>query len=278
MIYLRSRGSSRGASTMKGSDKWGQGSGPRIELVLALLVVVSVAGVYLYFVESGGLSSGDQAGVITTVSTTGIACDSSSMPPTARQAAQDAAFTNLSNGLCYNYLGESSGVMTFAYYNGTIAYPCGDAPLQPPASEILVNLTAAQNVTSAQLLAPSQIALQGESCDPSIPVMVVSVQDVESTIPAVPQLNLTLAVPPGGRPVASLQAVLTLDGGSQKFKFGGVTSTDLLTSLKPASSTEIVLSNLSFNASEIFPMTISGTFGDGHAFSQQVHVQIAQVP
>jgi hypothetical protein len=241
-------------------------------------VALSAAGIYFYYLESSGLSSGNQAGVITTVSTTGIACDSNSMPQAAQQVEKDPAFTDLSNGLCYNYIGESSGVLTFAHYNGTIAYPCGDAPVQPPASEILVNVTAAQKITSAQLLSPQEVALQKESCNPSIPVKVVSVQDVESTIPAVPQLNLTLAIPSGGRPVASLQAVLTLDGGSQTFKFGGLTSTNPLTALKPASSTEIVLSNLSFKADEVYPMTISGTFDNGQAFSQQVHIQIALVP
>ena len=114
--------------------------------------------------------------------------------------------------------------MTFANYNGTISYPCGDAPLQVPASVILVNVTASQSVLSAQLVAPSQLAYPHESCPPSVPLDVVSVADVESTIPAVPQLNVTLTVPAGGSPVASLKAVLTLDGGSQTFLFRSVTS------------------------------------------------------
>jgi hypothetical protein len=277
MIYLLSE-AVRGARAMKGSDKWGEGSGPRVELVLAALVVVSILGVYFFYLEGSGLSSGNQTGVITTVSTTGIACGSNSMPQTAQQVEQDPTFTNLSGGLCYNYIGESLGALTFAYYNGMITYPCGDAPLKLPASEILVNVSAAQSVTSAQLLNASEIALQNESCDPSIPMKVVAVQDVESTIPAVPQLNLTLTVPLGGRSVANLQAVLTLNGGSQTFKFGSVSSTDPLTSPMSISSTEIILSNLSFNANQVYPMTISGTFADGQAFSNQVRVQIAQVP
>ena len=102
--------------------------------------------------------------------------------------------------------------------------------------------------------------------------------DVESTIPAVPQLNVTLGVPPGEGPVASLKAVLTLDGGSQTFRFGGVTSASPLRALGSASSTEITLSNLSFNADEVYPMSISGTYENGQAFSYLVHVEIAQVP
>jgi len=265
--------------SMKGSDKWGQGGGPkiRVELVLAVLVAASLVGVYLY-VENSGLNSGTQVGTVTTISTTGIGCDDSSMPQAAQAVERDPAFTNLSNGLCYNYLGESQAAMTFAHYNGTITYPCGDAPLQSPASEILVNLTASQSVLSAQLLSPSQILYQHESCGPSIPLDLLSVADVESTIPAVPQLNVTLAVTPGGSPIASLKAVLTLDGGSQTFRFGSVTSASPLTSRESISSTEIILSNLSFNADEVYPMAVSGTFENGQAFSYLVHVEIAQVP
>ncbi len=105
-----------------------------------------------------------------------------------------------------------------------------------------------------------------------------SVSDVESTIPAVPQLNVTLTVPAGGSPVASLKAVLTLDGGSQTFLFRSVTSASPLKPPGSASSTEIVLSNLSFNADEVYPMAVSGTYQDGQAFSYLVHVEIAQVP
>ena len=264
---------------MKGSDKWGQGGGPRIrvEIILAALLLVSLAGVYFY-VESNRLNSEGQVGVVTTISTTGIQCDDNSMPQAAQAVEQDPAFTDLSDGLCYNYLGESQAAMTFAYYNGTISYPCGDSPLQAPASEILVNVTASQGVLSARLLNQSQTGNPHESCGSTDPLSVVSVVDVESTIPAVPQLNVTLGVPPGEGPVASLKAVLTLDGGSQTFRFGGVTSASPLRALGSASSTEITLSNLSFNADEVYPMSISGTYENGQAFSYLVHVEIARVP
>ena len=263
---------------MKGSDKWGQGSGPRIEIVLAALVAVSLVGVYFFYLEGSGLNSPTRAGEVTTVSTTGVACDSDSLPQLAQSVEQDPTFASLSDGLCYHYLGDSSGVLTFAYYDGTISYPCGDAPLQAPASEILVNVTSAHKVASARLLAQSEVAVRGESCGPPAPVDVVSLQDVESTIPAVPQLNLTLAVPGGGHPVASLKAVLTLNGGSQVFKFGTVTSGEPLSPSMSASSTEIVLSNLTFKASEVYPMIVSGTLDSGQAFSFLVHVQVAQIP
>jgi hypothetical protein len=264
---------------MKGSDKWGQGGGPRIrvEVILAALVLVTLAGVYFY-VEGNKLNSGTQVGAVATISTTGVQCDDRSMPQAAQAVEQDPKFTDLSGGLCYNFLGESQGAMTFAYYNGTISYPCGDAPTQPPASEILVNVTGSQTVLSARLLGPSQIGPPQQSCGPALPVEVVSVADVGSTIPAVPQLNVTLSVPVGGSPVSSLKAVLTLDGGSQTFLFGSVTPASPLRPPGWTSSTEIILSNISFNADQVYPMAISGAYENGQAFSCLVHVEIAQVP
>ena len=264
---------------MKGSDKWGQGGGPRIrvEVVLAALVVATLVGVYFY-IEGHALSSGVQVGTVTAISTTGVQCDDSSMPEAAQAIEQDPTFTGLSGGLCYNYLGESQATMTFANYNGTIAYPCGDAPQQPPASEILVNVTGSQSILLARLLDSSQVGYEQQACGTSVPLHVASVTDVESTIPAVPQLNVTLSLPAGGASVSSLEAVITLDGGSQTFRFGGVTSDSPLRPPGSASSTEIVLPNLSFNADEVYPMAISGKYVDGQAFSYLVHVEIAQVP
>ena len=144
---------------------------------------------------------------------------------------------------------------------------------------IQVVVTASRNVSSAQLVSPSTLDAGAQPpCDLSAPVNVVAVTDVESTIPAVPQLNVTLAIPPGGRSVTGLKAVLTLDGGSQTFQFGSVSSNSPLASPRGASSIEIVLSSLSFTANEVYPMNVSGTFEGGQTFSYLVHVQIAQVP
>ena len=264
----------------KGSDKWGQGGGTRIpvRVILVFLVVVSVTGVYFFYSQETGLS-GAQQGQVTTVSTTGVGCNDSSMPQAAQLVEQNQNFTSLSNGLCYNYIGEPvPSVMLFAYYNGTVAYPCGDAPALLPASVIEVHTNGTSGANSVEAVSPSALATQGEKCDPLIPLQVDSVTDVESTIPAVPQLNVTLSVPAGGRPVESLKAVLTLDGGSQTFLFGGVSQATPLAPSKSASSTEIILSNLSFNANEVYPMTVSGTYGGGGSFSYVVHVQIAQIP
>lgn len=247
---------------MKGSDKWGQGAGPRIrlDLLLAALVAVSLVGVYFLYTQGSGLSSTAQLGKVTTVSTTGVGCNDPSMPPAAQIVQQDPKFVVASAGLCYNYMGGTS-TMTFASYNGTVGYPCGDAPVMTPASEILVNLTASQAVSSVQLVAAQPEA--APTCGAQDALQVYSVADVESTIPAVPQLNLTLSVPAGGRPVSSLQAVLTLDGGSQTFKFPGVSPGSPLAAAKAASSIEIILSNLSFKAGEVYPMAVSVDPGRG---------------
>ena len=262
---------------MKGSDKWGQGSGPRLEVVVAILVAISLLGVAFYYVESSGLTSSGQATGVSTVSTTGIPCASDSMPQSAQTAERDPSFAGLSNGRCYNFLGSNGSTLTFAHYNGTIAYPCGTSPVQLPDSEIQVVISPRGGVVSSQLVAPSGPFEPGP-CDRSLPLKVVGVDDVESTIPAVPQLNLTLASAGGGLPVTALRAVLTLDGGSQSFQFRSVSSNSPLAPGGSISLTEIVLSGVSFNASEVYPMTISGSLDSGQNFSFVVHVQIAHAP
>ena len=229
---------------MKGSDKWGQGGGPRIrvEVILAALVVVTLVGVYLY-VESNGLNSGAQVGGVTTISTTGVQCDDNSMPQAAQAVEQAPTFTNLSDGLCYNYLGESQATMTFAYYNGTIAYPCGDAPMQSPASEILVNVTASQSVVSAHVLNSSRMAYEHEPCGSSTPPGRGLGRGRRVDYPGRPAVERDAqASPQEGTRSRAFKAVLTLDGGSQIFRFGGVTAGSPLRSPGSTSSMEIVLS------------------------------------
>lgn len=257
----------------KGSDSWGKGEGLRVrtELVLALLVAATLVGVLVFYYENSALSSSSPAGTVATVSTTGLGCNDPSMPQAAQDAENDPAFVNISDGECYNYMGGSSSSMEFAYYNGTISYPCGDSPVQVPASEIIVNLTSSQAVSSAQLVAPP--TPPEEACGPTLPVEVVAVDYAGSTIPAVPQINVTLAVAPGGSEVATLKAVLTLDGGSQRFSFVGP-----LAPSAHASNTEIVLPGLSYNGNEVYPMRVSGTFVGGQTFSYVVHVQVADLP
>ena len=265
---------------MKGSDKWGQGKGPRIEIVLAALVVLALLGVYLLYAVGNGLTSGSQAGRVETVSTTGVSCNSAAIPQAAQLVQSDPRFASLSGGACYNYMGENASggatVFYFNYYNGTIVYPCGTSPQELATSQIQAVVSSSGEVASVQMSDQSSLNA-APPCGPSAPqVEVVSVQDVESTIPAVPQLNVTLAASPAASPIASLDASLTLDGGSQLFQLVSAPST--LAPGHAVSKTEIVLSGVSFSADEVYPMRISGTFANGQAFSYTVHVQVAQVP
>jgi len=267
----------------KGSDKWGQGSGPRVDIAVAILLAISVLGVAFYYLETGGLTTSDHGGGVATISTTGVSCGSDSLTPTIIAVERDPSFTALSGGRCYNFLaqsgpsGSNSSTLTFVHYNGTITYPCGTSAEQLPDSEIQAVVTTGGAVLSAILVAPSGSSQAG-ACDTSIPLRVVAVDDVESTIPAVPQLNLTLASAGGARPVTALRAVLTLDGGSQTFLFKGIAPSSPLAPGSFVSVVEIVLSGVSFSSSEVYPMTISGTLDDGHSFTYVAHVQIAHAP
>jgi hypothetical protein len=268
---------------MKGSDKWGQGSGPRVDIVVGVLLAISVLGVAFYYLETSGLTTRGQGGGVATISTTGVSCGSDSLTRAVQSVERDPSFTALSGGRCYNFLGESgpsgsnSSKLTFVHYNGTITYLCGTSAEQLPDSEIQVVVKTGGVVVSAQLVAPSGFGQAG-ACDPSIPLKVVGVDDVESTIPAVPQLNLTFASAVGGRPITGVHAVLTLDGGSQSFLFKGITPASPLAPGSFVSVIEIVLSGVSFGSSEVYPMTISGTLDNGQSFSYVAHVQISHVP
>jgi hypothetical protein len=278
-----SSGVSEEAVATKGSDKWGQGSGPRVDIVVAVLLAISVLGVAFYYLETRGLTTSGQGGGVSTISTTGISCGSDSLTPTVLAVERDPSFTALSGGRCYNFFGQSgpsggnSSTLTFVHYNGTITYPCGTSAEQVPDSEIQAVVTTGGALVSALLVEPSGFSQAG-ACDESIPLRVVSVDDVESTIPAVPQLNLTLASAAGGRPVTALHAVLTLDGGSQSFLFKGIAPSSPLAPGSFVSVVEIVLSGVSFSSSEVYPMTISGTFDDGKSFTYVAHAQIAHAP
>src|SRR2546426_9458575 len=92
---------------MKGSDKWGQGSGPRVEIVVAVLLAITLLGVAFYYFESSGLTSTGQGVGVATISTTGILCGSDAMPQAAQTAVRDPTFIGLSKGQCYNFLGQS---------------------------------------------------------------------------------------------------------------------------------------------------------------------------
>jgi hypothetical protein len=198
---------------------------------------------------------------------------------------QDANFSALSTGLCYNYYGEAptgggsvTDTLLFNYYNGTIVYPCGTSPEELVSSQISAVVDSSTGLILSLQMSNGSALNPRVPCDPnSSPVSVVSVQDVESTIPAVPQLNLTLAANAGARPITKLVASLTLDGGKQVFQFDVSQNARLLPG-QASSKIEIVLATVSFNPDEEYPLTISGSFDSGQAFSYSETVQIASIP
>jgi hypothetical protein len=277
-------------SSKRSNEEKGSGLGIRKQAVIAVLVCLALVVAALYLVEINQSSSsvqpeGVQPGEIVTVSTTGIDCNDSSMPQTAQDAEQEPAFTNLSAGLCYNYLGQNTTqvqgatVLSFGYYNGTISYPCGVSPLEVPQSVIQDTVNDGQDMGKLQMLNSSEIFRefypQG-NCPTSPPVEVVSVTDSKALIPAVPELNLTVSSPVGPTHVTSLTAILALDGGYQRFGFKGVTQADPLPQGVGVSAIEIV-TGLGFTGDQVFPMTLEGTLSNGQTFSYGVQVQITGV-
>lgn len=269
---------------MKGSDKWGQGGGPRIrlELVVAVLLVATAAGAYYFYSQGNPLTSVGQKEGIATVSTTGVQCNDDSMPGVAQDVQQSQDFLQLSGGLCYNYngmgpAGAGAGVTEyyFNHYNGSVAYPCGTAPQALVDSQIVA--LADSNGTLVSVRFANDSALNpAPACGPAPPVGVESMTDVGSTIPAVRELNLTLFADPAGRPIANLTARLTLDGGVQTFLFG-VTPSSKLQPGQSASSMQILLGGVTFSLDKVYPLAVSGLYDDGQAFSFNASVQVASV-
>lgn len=270
----------------KRSNKSAESRGLRARILAVVLVVALLVGVALFFVESNASASGGQPGLITTVSATGVSCDDPSMPQAAQQVEQQAAFTSLSDGHCYNYLGENTteaagaAVLSFAYYNGTLVYPCGVSPLEVPQSVVQYTVVSGQAGGSLRVFnssaLPEEFYPRGP-CIPDEPVRVLAMTDVGSLIPAVPELNLTVSSPVGPDGVTSLAAVLTLNGGTQSFEFEGISAFKPLQQGVAVSAVEIV-SGLNFTVDQVYPMTLKGTLSDGQAFSYLVQVQIADIP
>jgi hypothetical protein len=276
-------GPMEGKSSTKRSDRQ-EGRGVRTWAVIAVLAAALLIGVALFLVDSGGGASQGQPGLITTVSATGLSCDDPSMPQAAQQVEREPAFASLSAGLCYDYLGQNTTtpgatVLSFAYYNGTLVYPCGVSPLEVPQSVIQYTLEPGQSAGSLRLLnssaIPDEFYPRGP-CPADTPVRVVSVTDVGSLIPAVPQLNLTVSSPVGGPRVTSLEALLTLNGGAQRFGFGVSPSNPLPQGV--GVSAVVIVTGLNFTADQVYPMTLEGTLSSGATFDYSVQIQVADVP
>jgi len=262
---------------VRGSQWEGEGKGPGIGLERVLVVVgliVAVSAVAAYFVEAQN-SHGGSGGEITTITTTGVGCGAGSIPQVATAAEGDPRFVALAGGHCYDYIGEDSSgaapVLTFNYYNGTIVYACGTTAYDVVAGRIEANLTSTGAIGS--VWAPTQGLNLPHDCPGSGPVSVVSVDDVSSLIPAVPVLKITLQATPGQQAITVLRASLTLAGATESFVFVG--PPDTLTPGAEVSNSQITST---FSSGVLYPLTISGTFADGQAFTVQAYVQVAGTP
>lgn len=269
---------------MRGSQWEGRGSGGqglRLDLVLGVLAVVVVASllVAFYYIQENQTAPVAQ-GQVTTITTTGIGCGNDSMPQGAQDVEQDPRFASLSDGYCYNYMGENSSggatVLTFNYYNGTIVYPCGTQADDLIGGQIKADTSSSTGAVTSVQKSPEPALNPSPACPAPPPVAVVSVVDVGSLIPAVPELNVTLVASAGDPQITSLRGSLTLEGGSQQFTFVAHPST--LAAGESVSKTEILSSDVQPSSSELYPMQVSGTFADGQTFSFEAYVQVAGVP
>jgi hypothetical protein len=263
---------------MRGSQWEGEGGGPgigleRVLLVVGLIIGVSVVAVYYAEVESPG---GGVAGVaIQTITTTGVACGTGSIPQTAVAVEADPRFVALAGGLCYSYMGEDSSggvpVLTFDRYNGTIVYECGTTAHDLVVGQIEANVTSDGAIGS--IWAPDLSLRPQHACPAPPPVSVVSVDDVSSLIPAVPELKITLQASPHAQAIATLRASLTLAGGAESFVFVAPPA-----ALAPGGEVSKSQITSTFSSEFLYPLTVSGTFADGQAFTVQAYVQVAEVP
>lgn len=246
---------------------------------LAVLAIIAIVLVYAFATfESLGSGRQVQANYLTAP---GTPCTDPTLPSNITNVEQSAAFVEASGGLCYNYIegqtvgsGATNQTLVFNYYNGTVIYPCGTFPAELIASQMDVAVSPAFAVEYIQLNTNASSLNDTYDCGANPPAAgVVSVQYIEVTIPALPEVNVTLYSPTGGQPVTGLKAVLTLAGSNYTISFGVSQSSPLL----PGQSTSAiqVVNQAVTNTTQIYPMRISGTFLDGPAFVYQVQVVIA---
>jgi len=171
-----------------------------------------------------------------TVSTSGVPCTDPSLAAATLQVMSDPRFTQLADGLCYNFIGVSDSatgtsgtttVYTFDCYNGSVFYPYGTFPEAAVSSQIQADVAikgSVLSVESASLVNGTSALNSGPSCGPNPPpVSVVSAQLVEVTIPAVLEVNLTLDARFAPSAVTGLTAVIVATGGNETIAFAGVT-------------------------------------------------------
>jgi len=269
--------------------KDGVRKGRRVNTAVILTCVVAITAVVVLSNLLGGGRAPRLSSTVTvgTLTSAGVACTDPSLSTTAAQAEGDPKFTQLSGGLCYSFLGTNdstvgnpgtTAVYTFDYYNGSVIYPCGTYPEVLVVSQIqaeVVTNGSGSVVSSAKLVNDTTSLNSGADCGSDRPpVWVVSAQLVEVTIPAVLEVNLTLAAPSPPQQVTGLKAVILVPGANQTIEFAGVTPSSPLSAGRSASQISIITGPAGFTAGEVFEMAIEGQYQGGQPFGYTVQVAL----
>ena len=254
---------------------------------LATVAVVLFATAAYLGLTGPGPSSSSATASVETMAPPGLACSSSSIPAGALQAEADPMFANASQGLCYNYTGETtvsesaSSTLTrytFDLYNGTVFYPCGLEPQELVVSEIQADVVTGGQGGSVQGIVYSNdtgsLDAAGNCGTLQSPVLVVSARLVEVTIPAVLEFNVTLRANPAGTPVTNLRAVLELPDGNQTVQFKEVSATDTLKPGGEASQVSIITGVPSIVVGGVYNMAIEGSLQGGQSFGYTAQIAL----
>jgi hypothetical protein len=252
-----------------------------------VLIAVSAALIYSAYAQDGLPSTSTlSASGVSTVSAPGFPYDDSSVPSAAGQVELNSEFVQLSQGLCYNYIGESYGESqgasfaqyTFNYYNGTVFYPCGTFPAELVVGQIRVATPGNGSVSGESTFQFSNDTASlnvYDGCGPNLPPAgVVSAELVIVTIPAVPELSLTLSTVSAQAPIASLTAVLITSGANDTLSFAGVTPSTPALPGTIISQLELINGQVTLTTGGVYDMSIQGSYSDGQNFSYVVTVAL----
>jgi hypothetical protein len=272
---------------MKTTMDGARGGKRRNVAVFAVALVVVVAAAFGYLLYGSSPAPGTSTAYIGTVATSGFSCADPSLSATAVQVEADPKFTQLSDGLCYNFVGVNdtaagtsgtTSVYTFDYYNGSVSYPCGTFPEALVGSQIQADVVtngSLLSVRNASLMNGTSTLNSVAACGPKPPaVSVVSAQLVEVTIPAVLEVNLTLEARFAPAAVTELTAVIVVQGGNQTIAFTGVTPGRPLSPGQTASQISIITGPASFVAGGVYDMAIDGQLQGGQPFGYTVQIAL----
>jgi hypothetical protein len=259
----------------------------RTVVVFTVALVVVVAAVFGYLSYRRSPATGTSTASVGTVATPGVSCEDPSLSAAAAKVEADSRFTQLSDGLCYNFVGVSdtaagtsgsTSVYTFDYYDGSVFYPCGTFPQALVASQIQADVLtngSLLSVQNASRVNGTSALNSGPVCGPNPPpVSVVSAQLVEVTIPAVLEVNLTLDARSAPLAVTQLTAVIVVPGGNQAIAFTGVTPGRPLSPGRAASQISIITGPASLVAGGVYDMAIDGRFQGGQTFAYTVQIAL----